>query len=74
MLCLYNNPSILVEGRLEGAMAADKFFSRSEKETIRLQLLASMLANSNSNYSKKAHGVWHGFWREDLLRRDKIFQ
>jgi len=50
-------------------MAINKVFSRFEKEEIRLQLLASMLANTNRNYSKKSHGVWHSFWQE-LLKRD----
>jgi hypothetical protein len=49
-------------------MAINKVFSKPEKEEIRLQLLALMLANTNKNYSKKLHGVWHGFW-QDLLRR-----
>ncbi|MGW8311906.1 MAG: hypothetical protein ACWGOL_01595 [Desulfuromonadales bacterium] len=46
--------------------------SRPEKEEIRLQLLASMLANTNRTFAKQAHGGWNNFWR-DLLRRDKIF-
>jgi hypothetical protein len=58
-------------GRLEVAMAFNKAYSRPEKEEIRLQLLASMLANSNSSYSKKAAGNWHCFW-QDLFKRDKI--
>jgi len=49
-------------------MIINKVFSKPEKEEIRLQLLASMLANTNRNYSKKAHGAWHSFW-QDLLRR-----
>ncbi len=50
-------------------MADNKVSSRPEKEEIRLQLLALMLANTNKNYSKKLHGVRHSFW-QDLLRRD----
>jgi hypothetical protein len=58
---------------MEVAMAISKVFTRPEKEEIRLQLLASMLANSNRNYSKKTHGIWHSFW-QDILRGEKIFQ
>jgi len=50
-------------------MAINKVFSRPDKEEIRLQLLASMLANANQNYPKKTHGAWHSFWQE-LLKRD----
>jgi len=46
--------------------------ARPEKEDIRLQLLASMLANTNRDFTKQAYGGWYSFWR-DLLRRDKIF-
>lgn len=51
-------------------MANDKIFSSSEKETMRLQLLASMLANSNSNSSKKSCGALQNFW-QDLFKRAK---
>jgi hypothetical protein len=51
-------------------MANDKIFSQSEKEAIRLQLLASMLANSNSNFSKKPCGALQNFW-QDLFKRVK---
>lgn len=50
-------------------MASNKVFSKTEKEEIRLQLLALMLANTNKDYSRKVHGVWHNFW-QDLLRKD----
>jgi len=60
-------------GGLEVAMPISKVFTRPEKEEIRLQLLASMLANSNKDYSKDTHGIWHRFW-QDLLRGNKISQ
>ncbi len=50
-------------------MAIKKSFSRPDKEEIRIQLLASMLASTNRNYAKKTHGAWHSFW-QDLLKRD----
>ena len=50
-------------------MVINKDISKINKEEIRLQLLASMLANTNRNYSKNAHGVWHSFW-QDLFKRD----
>ena len=43
-------------------------FSRNDKEEIRLQLLASMLANTNRHYSRKGHSGWYSFW-QDLLKR-----
>lgn len=51
-------------------MANDKVISQSAKEAIRLQLLASMLANSNSNLSQKPCGALQNFW-QDLFKRDK---
>jgi hypothetical protein len=57
---------------MEVAMDIIKSPSTPEKEEIRLQLLASMLANTNRTFAKQAHGGWNNFWR-DLLRRDKIF-
>ena len=50
-------------------MVINKDISKINKEEIRLQLLASMLANTNRNYSKNTHGVWHSFW-QDLFKRD----
>jgi hypothetical protein len=51
-------------------MVNDKIFSQSEKKEIRLQLLASMLANSNSSYTKKSCGALQNFW-QDLFKRGK---
>jgi len=44
-------------------MASDKIFLQYEKEEIHLQLLASMLANSNSKFPKKPRGAWRIFWK-----------
>jgi hypothetical protein len=51
-------------------MSNDKIISQSAKEAIRLQLLATMLANSNSNFSQKSCGALQNFWKE-LFKRTK---
>jgi len=51
-------------------MVNNEGFLRSEKEAIRLQLLASMLANSNSNFSPKPSGTLQNFW-QNLFKRTK---
>jgi hypothetical protein len=57
---------------LEAVLASYKIFLQPEKEEIHLQLLASMLANSNSNFPKKSRGAWQSFWN-NLLKRVKTF-
>jgi len=61
---------ISILGSSEIVMANDKVFSQSDKEAIRLQLLASMLSNSNSNFSQKSCGALQNFW-QDLFKRTK---
>jgi len=51
-------------------MSNDKIIPQPTKEAIRLQLLASMLANSNSNFSQKPCGALQNFWK-DLFKRTK---
>ncbi len=63
-------PVIGILGDSEIVMANDKVFSQSGKEAIRLQLLASMLTNSNSDFSPKSCGALQNFW-QDLFKRTK---
>jgi len=59
----------LVDGS-EIFMVNDKVYSQPEKEAIRIQLLASMLANSNSNFSQKPCSALQDFW-QILFKRTK---
>jgi len=51
-------------------MADNKAIVNPENEAIRLQLLASMLASTNSGQSNKLHRHWPNFW-QGLFKKTK---
>jgi len=53
-------------------MTNNKTSPNSEKEEIRLQLMASMLAGANTNLSRKSRGSWRNFWQELFSGRNSF--
>ena len=59
--------------RLEVIVTNNPSTKNSEKEAIRLQLLASMLASTNLDRSNRFHGLWPNLW-QGLRKKTKILQ